>query len=132
MGDALSGAVGSVSTALLAVALATTALAAVGCTQPTAEPAALHVTAAPAGADTRLTLHAEPGLKINARLAPALELADGSVLRFDAAERTADSAYFAAPPTARLPGRHQEVHGTLRASVCRDDERLCRSITLSL
>jgi hypothetical protein len=88
-------------------------LAAAACGRPPAEPAALRVATAPAGADTRLILHAEPGLKINARLAPALELADGTVLRFDAAERTADSAYFVTPPTARLPGRHHEVHGTL-------------------
>jgi hypothetical protein len=107
-------------------------LAAVACDRPPAEPAALHIAIAPAGPDTRLTLHAEPGLKINALLAPALELADGTILRFDAAERTADSAYFATAPTARLAGRHNEVHGTLRASVCREDERLCRSVTLSL
>lgn len=105
---------------------------AAACSRPPIEPAPLHVTTTSSGPDTRLTLHAEPGLKINARLAPALELPDGTVLRFDAAERTADSAYFAVPPAARLAGRHAEVHGTLRASVCREDELVCRSVTLEL
>jgi hypothetical protein len=93
--------------------------------------APFRVTTAAAGADTRLTLIAEPGYKVNARLAPALELPDGTVLRFDAA-RTADSAYFAEPAQALLAGRHARVHGTLRASVCRQDELVCRSLTLEL
>jgi hypothetical protein len=89
------------------------------------------LTTSAAGADTRLTLLAAPGYKVNARLAPALELPDGTVLRFDAA-RTADSAYFAEPAHALLAGRHAQVHGTLRASVCRQDELVCRSLTLEL
>jgi hypothetical protein len=90
------------------------------------------VSAAPVGADTRLTLTAEPHLQINARLAPALELEDGTVLRFAGTHLTADSSFFAEPPTALLPGRHARVHGTLRASVCRDDEQICRSVTVKL
>jgi len=92
----------------------------------------LHLATTPAGPDTRVTLSAEPGFKLNAHLAPALELADGAILRFDAAQRTADSAYFAVPPSALLRGRHDRVHGTLRVSVCRDGEQVCRSITLEL
>ena len=96
------------------------------------QPAApFRVTTTAAGADTRLTLIAGPEYQVNARLAPALELADGTVLRFDA-PRTADSAYFAAPAHALLPGRHAQVHGTLRASVCREDELVCRSLILEL
>ncbi|MDQ3136766.1 MAG: hypothetical protein M3Q93_04170, partial [Gemmatimonadota bacterium] len=64
--------------------------------------------------------------------APALELSDGTVLRFDAARLTADSAYFTEPTTALLSGRRADVHGTLRASVCRDDEQVCRTVTLEL
>ena len=79
-----------------------------------------------------MTLVAEPGLMVNARLAPALELADGTVLRFGGARLTPDSAYFAEPASALLAGHHAHVHGTLRASVCREDERLCRSLTLEL
>lgn len=102
------------------------------CTSRPSEPGPLSLTITPAGPDTRVTLLAAPGLEVNARLAPALELADGTILRFDAAHRTADSAYFAEPATALLPGRRDAVHGTLRASVCRDDEQVCRTLTLEL
>ena len=106
------------------------ALAALGCTA--SAPGPVRLATAGAGPDTRVTLIAEPGLKVNARLAPALELPDGTVLRFGAARLTEDSAYFAEPATALIPGHHRRLHGTLRASVCRDDERLCRSLTLEL
>ena len=102
------------------------------CSDAPARPAPLHLSTAPSGADTRVTLHAGPGLKVNARLAPALQLGDGSVLRFDAGRRTADSAYFAEPPSALWAGRHQSAHGTLHASVCYDRERVCRTLTLEL
>jgi hypothetical protein len=105
---------------------------AAACGRPGTGSGPLHLALSAAGPDTRLTLTAEPGLKINARLAPALELADGTVLRFAAGERSADAAYFSEPPTAWLAGRHAEVHGTLRASVCHADELVCRSVTLSL
>ena len=93
--------------------------------------APFRVTTSAAGADTRLTLITAPGYKVNARLAPALELPDGTVLRFDAA-RTADWSYFAEPAHVLLAGRHAQVHGTLRASVCRQDELVCRSLTLEI
>ena len=103
-----------------------------GCRAPLRPDALLYLTAGAEGPDTRVTLHAAPHLKINARLAPALELAGGTVLRFGGAPLTADSAYFSESPSALLTGRHDEVHGTLRASVCRDDEQVCRSVTLEL
>jgi hypothetical protein len=106
--------------------------AAVGCRASPRSDAPLYLLAAAQGPDTRVTLYAAPHLKINARLAPALELAGGTVLRFGSAPLTADSAYFSQPPSALLAGRHDEVHGTLRASVCRDDEQVCRSLTLEL
>ncbi len=102
------------------------------CTNRPADPGTLSLTTTPAGPDTRVTLVAAPNVKVNARLAPALELADGTVLRFDAGRLTADSAYFAEPATALLPGRRAAVHGTLRASVCHDDEQVCRTVTLEL
>ena len=46
-----------------------------------------------------LRLVAAPGVRINARLKPALELEDGTVMRFDSPRLTADSAYFAVAPT---------------------------------
>jgi hypothetical protein len=130
VGRADSGAVGgvigrvggSVSTVIVAIGLAA------ACSRTPIEPGALHVTTAPAGPNTRVTLHAAPHLKINARVAPALELGDGNLLRFRIGARTPDSAYYAEPPSAVLPGRHARVHGTLRASVCRDDEQICRLV----
>ena len=113
----------------MTVALLATAAA---CSARPEHSAPLHLTAAPSGPDTRLTLYTAPHLKLNARVAPALELGNGTVLRFRTGRRTADSAYFAEPPSAVLPGRHNAVHGTLRASVCRDDEQVCRSLTVEL
>jgi hypothetical protein len=107
------------------------ALLAGGCGGPVPPPAELRVESAPIGADTRVTLVAGPDLKINARLKPALELADGTVLRFDSPRLTADSAYFTEPPTATVGGRRR-IRGTLRASVCRVDEQVCRSVTLDI
>jgi hypothetical protein len=87
---------------------------------------------APDGPDTRVTLHAGPHLKLNARLAPALETTGGRVLRFTGGRLTPDSAYFAEPPSALLPGRHDDVHGTLHVSMCQDDQLVCRSVTVEL
>jgi hypothetical protein len=111
---------------LVAVGLAT------ACSRPPTESALLQVTTAPSGPDTRVTLHAGPHIKINARLAPALEMEDGTVLRFHTGRLTADSAYFAEPPSAVLAGRHARVHGALRASVCRDDEQACRAVRVEI
>jgi hypothetical protein len=105
---------------------------AAACSHSSTDPAPLRVTTTPSGPDTRLTLRAEVGLKINARLPPALELGDGTVLRFRTGLRTADSAYYAEPPSAVLPGRHTRVHGTLRVSVCRDDEQVCRGVRVEI
>jgi hypothetical protein len=102
------------------------------CASPSPSPDLLRLRATPDGRDTRVTVVAAPGLEINARLAPALELPNGTVVRFVTGRRSADSAYFAEPPSARLPGRHERVHGTLRASVCRDDERVCHTLSLQL
>jgi len=111
---------------LVAVGLAT------ACSRPPTEPGPFQVTTASSGPDTRLTLHAGPHLKINARLAPALELSNGTILRFRTGHLTPDSAYYVEPPSAVLPGRHARVHGTLRASVCRDDEQVCRAVRVEI
>jgi hypothetical protein len=107
-------------------------LLAVACARAERHPAELRVETSPVGADTKLTLVAGPGLKINARLKPALELPDGTVLRFDSTQLTSDSAYFTEPPSALLAGRLRRLKGTLRASVCGIDEQVCRSITLEI
>ena len=77
-----------------------------------------------------LRLVAAPGVQINARLKPALELDDGTVVRFDSPRRTADSAYFAAAPTAAPPEGARR--GTLRVSVCPSGEGICRSLEIAV
>jgi hypothetical protein len=92
----------------------------------------LRVEAEPAGANTSLTLLAAPGLRLNARLKPALELPDGRVIRFDSPHLTPDSAYFAEPPRAIAAGRQARWRGKLRASVCDAGQTVCRSVVLDL
>src|SRR5204862_1368562 len=104
----------------------------VGCRPSPRPDAPLSLSVTAQGPDTRITLHAAPHLKINARLAPALELAGGTVLRFAGTHLTPDSAYFTEPPSALVAGRHDRLHGTLHASVCRDDEQVCRSVPVEL
>ncbi len=77
-----------------------------------------------------LRLVAAPGVQINARLKPALELDDGTVLRFDSPRVTPDSAYFAAAPTAAPPEGARR--GTLRVSVCPSGEGICRSLAIAV
>ena len=79
----------------------------------------------------RLILHPEAGARINARLKPALELADGTILRFDAAGLSPDSAYFAEAPELTLPSG-SSPRGKLRASVCREGEHVCRIIEVAV
>jgi hypothetical protein len=83
------------------------------------------VTRSPEDDGSRLTLVASPGIRINAQLKPALELTDGTALRFDSPKLTPDSAYFAEPPTVRLAGPWRGVRGTLKASIC-GEEPACR------
>lgn len=106
-------------------------LAALACGGAGSEPP-LRVETAVAGDYTRVTLVPAGHIKLNARLKPALELADGSILRFDSARLSPDSAYFAEPPEALLPGRHRRVRGTLRASICENDAPVCRALVLEL
>jgi len=103
-----------------------------GCRASPPRDALLSLSAGVEGPDTRLTLHAAPHLRISVRPAPALELAGGTVLRFAGSALTTDSAYFAEAPTALLRGHHNRVRGTLRASVCQDNELICRSVKLEL
>jgi hypothetical protein len=86
------------------------------------------------GDSLRLVLLPAPGVVVNARLAPALELDDGTVVRFCASRLTPDSAYFAEPTVAWLPApsRRGPVTGTLRASVCSVGERICRPLVLQV
>jgi hypothetical protein len=76
-----------------------------------------------------LRLVAAPGVRINALLKPALELDDGTVVRFDSPFVTPDSAYFKAAPTATPPAS-KDRHGRLRLSICREDEQICRLVVM--
>jgi hypothetical protein len=78
-----------------------------------------------------LRLVAAPGVRINARLKPALELDDGTVVRFDSPHLTPDSAYFAAAPTVAASLRGSR-HGTLRLSVCPSREKICRLVVMAV
>jgi hypothetical protein len=103
-----------------------------GCSRSPESPPLLRLETKQTDGDTRVTLIVSSGLKLNARLKPALELADGTVLRFDSPRLTPDSAYFADRPSVVVPGWHATVHGTLRASVCDAGETVCRSIVVAL
>ena len=78
-----------------------------------------------------LRLVAASGVRINARLKPALELDGGTVLHFDSPHLTPDSAYFAAAPTAAPPVSGSR-HGTLRLSVCPSGEKICRLVVMAV
>lgn len=79
-----------------------------------------------------ITVVAEAGYQINARLAPALELPGGQVIRFASPHLTPDSNYFTAPPAAWLAADDQSTHGTLRAGVCRLGETVCRVVAIEV
>jgi hypothetical protein len=115
-----------------ALAAVVVGLAGSGC-RPGADPAPiLRVVSERSAEGTTLTLVAAPGIRINARVKPALELPDGTVLRFDSPHLTRDSSYFTGPPTSSLPRAHRSAKGTLRASMCEADELVCRSVVLQL
>ncbi|MEP6473706.1 MAG: hypothetical protein ABJC74_08285 [Gemmatimonadota bacterium] len=78
-----------------------------------------------------LSVIADPDFKINARLPPALELPDSTVLRFHSDSITADSAYFTAPPTVSFPGS-EAPHGRLHVGICRKNQEVCNVVTLKI
>lgn len=110
----------------LAMALAATSLA---CGKHSDDTLRVERSREPGG--IRLTLIAKPSVKINAQLKPALELADGTVLRFDTPQITPDSAYFTANPELLLPPG-VPARGIIRASVCDSGEAVCRLAKVSL
>ena len=92
----------------------------------------VRVEVVPTATGIRLTLIGAPGARINARLKPAFEFGAGRVARFDSPSLTPDSAYFADDPFAELPGVNPPVHGTIRASVCPEGEKVCRRVEVEL
>jgi hypothetical protein len=76
-------------------------------------------------------LNSAPGVRINARLLPALEFADGTVITFEGAESASDSGYFAGRPRAAI-GAMRAQTATLRASVCPAAQRVCLSVATAV
>jgi hypothetical protein len=77
-----------------------------------------------------LEVVARDGARINARIAPALELPGARVIRLDHGDRDPKGDYFLAAPWAPRPDLRGETAGLLRVGYCRSDESLCRSIAL--
>jgi len=93
--------------------------------------AIVHLESAGAPGGQLLTVLADPDFKINARLPPALDLADSTVLRFHSDSITPDSAYFTAPPTAFLTGA-APPHGKLHVGICRKNQTVCNVVTVPI
>lgn len=92
-------------------------------------PALVDLRAGSRGREAILTVVPADDLRINARVPPAIELASGSIVRLARGRIAVDSSYFLEPPwEVRPPG--VPIRGTLRVSVCRRDEAVCRSVTL--
>jgi len=68
-------------------------------------------------------------LRVNARVPPAIELAAGGVVRLARGRVSTDSSYFLEPPWEVRPSGIP-IRGTLRVSLCRPDEAVCRSAQL--
>lgn len=86
---------------------------------------------APSAAGAVLTLIPAPGARINAKNRPVLELKNGIRLEFNQDALTADSGYFAAPPTAAFPGKGR-LTGVLRIGVCPAGENVCLPLTIPI
>jgi hypothetical protein len=71
------------------------------------------------------------GVRINARVPPALELENGAVIRLAAGRVMADSSYFAEPPWAASPVGVR-LRGVLRVGFCRATEALCRTTSIPI
>ncbi len=108
------------------------ALAALGCHEPAPEPPPpLMLETTSVDGRTQLKLVAAPGVRINARLTPALELADGRVIRFESPSLSPDSSYFETPPTAELSDLAVDIRGTLRASICDEAADFCQTVEIA-
>jgi hypothetical protein len=109
---------------------------ALGCVRPTADGVVARnelvslILDSSTGTD-ELRLVPAPGVKINAQLKPSIERVAQQPVEFDAVGRTADSAYFVVPPTARVANL-RPLTGMLRASACPEGKRVCLSVALSV
>ena len=94
---------------------------------PAANPVSLQVRSN--GGEAILAVVPAGDSRINARVPPAIELTSGGLVRLARGRVSADSSYFQEPPwELRPPG--VPIRGTLRVSICRPDEAVCRSSQL--
>ncbi len=78
-----------------------------------------------------LSLVANAGVKINARLKPSIERESLPPIEFDAPGRTEDSSYFLSSPLATIDNV-RPFKGTLRASACPEGKRVCISVAVPI
>ena len=104
------------------------AFLAAGCSSP---PPMISVEVHNTATGHHLTLVPAQGARINAKVRPAFERADGSVLYFDALGTTPDSTYYTAEPFLDLSDP-ETPRGLVRVGVCPAGERVCRVVVLRL
>ena len=103
-----------------------------GCRGAVTPPADLvRLVAAETGSLVRMTLVPAAGARINARLKPVLELADGTRVQFDSPSLTADSAYYASRPEASMASRGR-IAGTLRVGACPAGLDACLALAIPI
>lgn len=118
----VSGTRGSVHCSPSRFAPALLLLLVVGCREEKGSPLLRVAREAAGPGATRLTLIPAPGVRINARLTPALERIDGSILHFAGGRMTPDSSYFIDSPALETAG---SITGRIRASVCPEHQAVC-------
>lgn len=80
------------------------------------------------GDSVRIVLLAQPGVRVSALQPPRLESSRFPGLVFAGALDPSDSTYFTGPLEASAPGAAGRIRGELVASVCVNDERVCRVV----
>lgn len=103
-------------------------VAGIACTRPLAPEALVRLEVA----GDRLTLHPTAGARINAKVKPTLELAEGPLVFFDQGAVDADTSYFTEPPRADFRSTGMALRGTLRVGVCPAGMSVCRSLTIPI
>jgi hypothetical protein len=96
---------------------------------PSRPPAPVELQERSRGGEVILAVVPNQGLRLNARVPPAVELASGDVLRLARGRISKDSSYFLEPPWEVRP-EGVAIRGTLRVSYCPPDEPVCRSMTI--
>ena len=83
-------------------------------------------------AGDHLTLNPTAGARINAKVKPTLELAEGTLIFFDQGAVDADGNYFTESPRADFRPTGKTLKGTLRVGVCPAGMSVCQSLTVPI